>query len=60
MYLVICLPLLLDHLKSHLFDLVSSDLGFGLMDAKLMVKYAKKWNSVPEQLLCIVNLGTSK
>lgn len=38
---------------------VSSDLGFGLMDANLMVKYAKKWNSVPEQLLCIVNLGTS-
>ena len=55
-----CLPFLLDHLKSHLFDLVSNYLGFGLMDANLMVKYAKKWNSVPEQLLCIVNLRISK
>ncbi|KAL9963178.1 hypothetical protein ACROYT_G032353 [Oculina patagonica] len=38
---------------------VSSHYGFGLMDARKMVGYAKNWTSVPEQLSCEVRLNVS-
>ena len=39
--------------------LVSSHLGFGLMDASLMTEYAKKWGSVPKQLSFEAKLNVS-
>ncbi|CAH3029089.1 unnamed protein product, partial [Porites evermanni] len=39
--------------------LVSSDFGFGLMDAKKMIEYAKKWRTVPRQLSCEAQLNAT-
>ncbi|XP_022809510.1 furin-like [Stylophora pistillata] len=39
---------------------VSHYFGFGLMDAYDMVRYAKKWTSVPQQLHCEVDLQLSR
>lgn len=39
--------------------LVSSEFGFGLMDASKMIEYAKKWRTVPHQLSCEVQLNAS-
>ncbi|CAH3171117.1 unnamed protein product [Porites lobata] len=39
--------------------LVSSDFGFGLMDARKMIAYAKKWRTVPQQLTCEVQLNAT-
>ncbi|XP_078354915.1 uncharacterized protein LOC144639494 isoform X2 [Oculina patagonica] len=38
---------------------VSQYYGFGLMDANMLVEYAKNWTSVPEQLTCEVELYVS-
>ncbi|XP_067034731.1 furin-like protease kpc-1 isoform X2 [Acropora muricata] len=39
--------------------LVSSDFGFGLMDARKMIAYAKRWQTVPQQLSCEVQLNVA-
>lgn len=31
---------------------ISHKFGYGLMDAEAMVKYAEKWNTVPDQKIC--------